>query len=362
MTSLEVLNLTENQATALSANGVTAVEQIDGPMLTKMDGRISNGIGVKLEQWRQTQEPQPEAKSEESEPEEAIAVLWHHLTFGVRTANLREARGYVRKLAKHGMDYTAVLFDDLLIQVRDLFLEYGVSWHTIKTEIVSTRTHDRGDLLIMDDLIVFTFRFQCVEGQSSSHDGTHDPHWYRDIQVPARSFDVYDPNADHAQGDKGPGKAHTYAQKIALRTFLNLPAGDDPDFTPAASLGTREKGLRDERLSRLERALQAVGFDNDCAMLEQQQKLLAGLNEKWHRDVAAIEDTPDQILLGWCEHYEAKAKEIQNEAEETQKAKQLLQEQSNKPKPEPESKPEGTPLGANTDPQDPATPDPQMGF
>lgn len=354
MTSLEVLNLTENQATALSANGVTEVEQIDGPMLTKMDGRISNGIGVKLEQWRQTQEPQPNAKSEESEPEEAIAVLWHDLPFGARAANLREARGYVRKLAKHGMDYTAVLFDDLLIQVRDLFLEYGVSWHTIKTEIVSTRTHDRGDLLILEDLIVFTFRFQCVEGQSSTPDGVRDAHWYRDIQVPARSFDVYDPNADYPQGDKGPGKAHTYAQKIALRTFLNLPAGDDPDFTPAASLGTREKGLRDERLSRLERALRAVGFDNDCAMLEQQQKLLAGLNEKWHRDVAAIEDVPDQILLGWCEHYEAKAKEIQ-------KARQL-QEQDDAQKPEPESKPEGAALGATVDPQDPAAPDPQMGF
>lgn len=298
MTHIAALNLTEKQTDAVKAAGATDIEDIDGEMLAHIDGRLRNGIAISLERWKRDQEP--------DEPLEARLVppSWHDLAFGYRKANLREQCSYIRKLTKHGMDYTAVLFDDLLIQVRPLFLQWGISWHTAATQIVSSRSHDRGDLLILEDLILFTFRFQCVEGQaptSTDRSGS----WYQDIQVPARAFDVYNPNSDFAQGDKGPGKAHTYGQKIALRTFLNLPAGDDPDFTPAASLGTRARAYRDELVNRMRRAIENRGIEDIDAEIKRH---IDAFNSQYSRGITALEDVDDHTLVIWCEHYETKTK------------------------------------------------------
>ena len=293
MTSIKELNLTEKQTAALIAAGeYDEIENIDGAALSKIkDGRIRNGIGIKLEGWRKAQEPAPEPGTE------PIQTEWIGKTFGDRLQAIRVARGYIRKVMKHGMDYTAVQFDDLLAQVRDLFLTHGISWHTEATQITESRAHHMGELLVLEDLIVFTFRFQCVEGP-------FEPDWFRDIQVPARSFDVFDPNSSNPQGDKGPGKAHTYGQKLALRTLLNLPAGDDPDFTPAASLGTRAKAMRDELVGRLGRAIAKSGSKD----IELEIKtMLMGFNERYTRSVEAIEDVDDQTLMKWCRYYEEKA-------------------------------------------------------
>lgn len=298
MTDLRGLRLTINQAEALQHHEVTEIEQITGDVLAKIDGRIRNGIAAKVEQWKVAQEPPAEPPS----TEEAPKPMWHDRSFGERVAEIRDARSYIRKVMADGMDYSAVRFDDLLDQVRDLFLEWGVSWHTAATHVIESRVHEFRDMLVMEDLIVFTFRFQCVEGSESPSVGSN---WYRDIQVPARSFDVYDPCQTHPQGDKGPGKAHTYGQKLALRTFLNLPAGDDPDFTPAASLGTRARALRDERVDRLRRALEKTGVKD----IEIEIKaLVLRFNATYHRGVESIEDIDDQTLLKWCEHFEGKEK------------------------------------------------------
>lgn len=300
MNPIEDLGLTVAEAAILQDLGVEQIEEVTGEVLAKVTGRMRNRIAAKLEQWKRKQDP-----DDPDETEEVIEPLWHGRSFGERLANLREGRGYIRKVMKHGMNYTAVQFEDLLEAVRPLFIQWGISWHTEATQIVESRAHQRGELLILEDLIVFTFRFQCVEGQTHDQPGIGG-NWYRDIQVPARSFDVYDPGSDYPQGDKGPGKAHTYGQKMALRTILNLPAGDDPDFTPAASLSTRARAERDELVARLRKALLASGITSDEAVNKQIQELIETLNERHHRAVAAIEDTPDQILLGWCEHYEEK--------------------------------------------------------
>ncbi len=292
MTGISDLQLTAKQIDALGELGVTEIESIDGEVIGKLDGRLRQGVATRLEEWKMRDGVQV------AEPDdvEEIVPEYRGLTFGERLAAIREARGYVRKLTKHGMDYSAVLFDDLLQQVRDLFLRYGISWHTHATRVEVSRTHDRKGLLIMEDLMVFTFRFQCVEGTPV---GTSE--WYRDVIVPARSFDVYDPEAEYPQGDKGPGKAHTYGQKMALRILLNLPAGDDPDFTPAASLGARARAERENLVGRLRDTLKKAGHDVEKKIAELLQQLA-----DHHRSVDSVQDVPDSILLGWITHFEEK--------------------------------------------------------
>lgn len=297
MTGISDLNLTAKQIDALGELGVTEIESIDGEVINKLDGRLRQGVATRLEEWKM----RDGVAVAEPEDVEEIVPEYRGLTFGDRLAAIREARSYVRKLTKHGMDYSAVLFDDLLQQVRDLFLRYGISWHTHDTRVEVSRTHDREGLLIMEDLMVFTFRFQCVEGspapRSAVEIGAGD--WYRDVIVPARSFDVYDKDAEYPQGDKGPGKAHTYGQKLALRILLNLPAGDDPDFTPAASLGARARAERENLVGRLRATLNKAGHDVEKKI----ETLLKRLADH-HRAVDSVQDVPDSILQGWIRHFE----------------------------------------------------------
>lgn len=301
MTDLRGLRLTINQAEALQRHEITEIEQITGDVLAKIDGRVRNGIASKLEQWKLAQNPDPAPP--EPDPDEPPEAQWFGVAFGIRIAELRDDLCYVRKLTKPGMDYTAVMFDDLLTLVRPYFLKWGISWHTASTHVIESRTHEFRDLLIMEDLIVFTFRFQCVEGPTGDRGNVLGTGWYRDIQVPSRSFDVFDPGADNAQGDKGPGKAHTYAQKLALRVFLNLPAGDDPDFTPASSLSTRGMALRNELVNRLRRAIEKSGMkDVDIEV----RTLLHGFNAKYTRSEENIEDIENQTLAKWAKYYEDK--------------------------------------------------------
>ncbi len=226
------------------------------------------------------------------------------LTFGDRLARIREDKGYIQKMTREGMDYSAVLYEALVEQVRPLFLRYGVSWHTETCFVVGQPMHKEiSGLLVTSTLMLFTIRFQCVEADAGPVNS------YRDIVVPATAFDVFDPGAADPRGDTGAATATTTAQKYAIRQILNLAAGDDPDFTPMISLSTRAQEERKTMIKRLRAAIEAQGLDVDTWIA----KIIEDTNKKHHRSITSVEDVETGILHSWVIRAEdAAAKEATN--------------------------------------------------
>jgi len=248
-----------------------------------------------------------EAKMAEliDEPDTAETVTpfnYKALTFGERLALIREDKGYIQKLSMAGMDYSAVLYEALVEQVRPLFLRYGVSWHTHSCFVVGEQhsTTEFAGLLVSSTLLMFTIRFQCVEVDGDMAAGHH-----RDIVVPATAFDVFDPGAAEPRGDTGAATATTTAQKYAIRQILNLSAGDDPDFTPMISLSTRAQEERKTMIVRLKDAIEAQGLDVDTYI----SKIIEMTNVKYQRGITSVEDVETGILRHWMARAEDKAKE-----------------------------------------------------
>ena len=226
------------------------------------------------------------------------------LTFGERLALIREDKGYIQKLSAAGMDYSAVLYEALVEQVRPLFLRYGVSWHTVGCLVTSPPdTREFGGLLVTTTLMLYTIRFQCVEVDGDM------AHHHRDIVVPATAFDVFDPGAADPRGDTGAATATTTAQKYAIRQILNLAAGDDPDFTPMVSLSTRAQEERKTLIMRLKGAITAQGLDVDTWI----SKIIEMTNVKYQRGITSVEDVETGILRQWVLRAEDKAKETAND-------------------------------------------------
>ena len=227
------------------------------------------------------------------------------LTFGERLARIREDKGYIQKLTMAGMDYSAVLYEALVEQVRPLFLRYGVSWHTEACFVARPpETREFAGLLVTTTLMMFTIRFQCVEVDGDMAAGHH-----RDIVVPATAFDVFDPGAADPRGDTGAATATTTAQKYAIRQILNLAAGDDPDFTPMVSLSTRAQEERKTLIMRLKGAITAQGLDVDTWI----SKIIEMTNVKYQRGITSVEDVETGILRQWVLRAEDKAKETAND-------------------------------------------------
>ena len=226
------------------------------------------------------------------------------LTFGERLARIREDKGYIQKLSMAGMEYSAVLYEALVEQVRPLFLRYGVSWHTVGCLVTSPPdTREFGGLLVTTTLMLYTIRFQCVEIDGDM------AHHHRDIVVPATAFDVFDPGAADPRGDTGAATATTTAQKYAIRQILNLAAGDDPDFTPMVSLSTRAQEERKTLIMRLKGAITAQGLDVDTWI----SKIIEMTNVKYQRGITSVEDVETGILRQWVLRAEDKAKETAND-------------------------------------------------
>ena len=252
-------------------------------------------------------EPDPFGGFDAAEPEDAAPkdrFNYGGLTFGERLAMIREDKGYIQKMTREGMDYSAVLYEALVEQVRPLFLRYGVSWHTHNVDVVSHNlpTEFQG-LLVSSTLMLYTIRFQCVEVDSELSQGNH-----RDVIVPATAFDVFDPGAADPRGDTGAATATTIAQKYAIRQILNLAAGEDPDFTPMLSLSTRLQEERKTLILRLKGAIKAQNLDVDTWI----NKIIENTNTKHHRSIANVEDVETGILRQWVLRAEDKAKEATN--------------------------------------------------
>lgn len=305
MTALEELSLTFQQMNCLGNAGIEQVEDITDEVLEKIDGRMSKGIRQRLDALAIRK------GFHEDEPEDVVVeegeAAYRGLSFGERLEKIRQEREYIRKKkTEAGTPYnTAISFEELLEDVRPMFIRWGISWHTLESRVEATRHHPSGALLVFEDLITYTFRFQCVEA-SGGQDS------YRDIQITARSLDVFDPDSfmssGNYQGDKGPGKSHTYAQKYAIRTILNLTAGDDPDFTPV-TMNVRQLSNKQLLVDRLRNA---IGDGHG----EQIKDWINKLNDKFHQTYEDVLDVPDDTLLTWCEHFEAKAqKEESNESD-----------------------------------------------
>ena len=309
MTALDQLDLTSQQAQCLSNAGIEKVEDITDEALEKIDGRMSKGIRQRLDSFAIREgfhEQEPDKVDEDVEPQ----LNYRGLTFGERLASIREEREYVRKKkTEDGTPYeTALKFEELLEEVRPMFIRWGISWHTLEARVEATRHHySEGGIIVFEDLITYVFRFQCVEADAGGQSS------YRDITIPARSLDVFNPNdflaSGNYQGDKGPGKSHTYAQKYAIRTILNLTAGDDPDFTPITN-NIRQLSQRQVLIDRLRNAI----GENAGEVIK---GLIAKLNDKYQQTAEDVLDVPDDSLQGWIDHFEAKAqKEESNEQSE----------------------------------------------
>lgn len=257
-----------------------------------------------------SQEPLDISEGFEDTPPEDVETTrfdYKALTFGERLARIREDRGYIQKMTRQGMGYSAVWFDDLVEQVRPLFIRYGVSWHTHRCELVTTPIcMEFSGMLVTSALMIYVVRFQCVEGPSANY-----PYElvFRDVTVPATAFDAFDPGADEPRGDTGAGKATTYAQKYALRMILNLAAGEDPDFTPMMSLSTRAQEERTSLVARLESAIKLLGFDPDTEIA----KLINTANTQHSRAIESVRDMDTTILRQWVTRAEDKVKETANE-------------------------------------------------
>lgn len=299
MTHIEELDLTLNQNNALVLErGITTIEGITEKILHSIDGRLSSGIRKKLEAWKMDND---DAARIAELPEVKDPLDYTDLAFGQRLEGIRREIESIQKKAQKDVPWSAVLFDDLLEKVRPLAVRWGISWHTFDCKIPyePKATHGEGGLMLYDTMMVYAVRFQCVEASNQPHDSE-----CRDVVVVTHAFDVYDPQATFPQGDKGPGKAHTYAQKYALRIILNLPAGDDPDFIPMAALSTRARMERETLIGQLRKAIEAVEQDPDEVI----PKWLENLNKHFSRSITSIDDADDDVIRKAIFHFEEKAR------------------------------------------------------
>ncbi len=296
MTLIGDLNLSQKQRAALEALHIFHIEDITDEILKEMGSQLSSSILKKMSNWK---------INSRNDMEE---LDYTDLTFGQRLEGIRREIESIQKKAQKDVTWSAVLFDDLLEKVRPLFIKWGISWHTSACEIYDRSvTQLEGGLIAYDALLTYTIRFQSVE----AIDVTMLPassikcnSCYRDVVVATHAFDVYDPQANFPQGDKGPGKAHTYAQKYALRIILNLPAGDDPDFIPMAALSTRARMERETLIGQLQKAIEVMGQDPDEVI----PKWLKNLNEHYSRSITSIEDADDDVIRRAIFHFEEKAR------------------------------------------------------
>ncbi len=110
---------------------------------------------------------------------------------------------YIQKAEKKaGMNYRAVMHDDVTALVRPQFVKHGIVYHPVEPfefKVDGNRVE-----------LKLTLRFVNVDNPQEFFD------------VPSMGFGI-------DNSDKGSGKAISYAVKYALLKCLGLESGDDPD-------------------------------------------------------------------------------------------------------------------------------------
>jgi hypothetical protein len=125
---------------------------------------------------------------------------------------------------KGNLPYKISTYDGLLEAIRDHAVALGL--HMVPHVVVQTnctpyeRSGQRGSVRMNCDAYIFTFRLYHVESGE-----------YLEISDPSYGLD---------EGDKGPGKAITYATRRAWESVLMLKRGDeyDPDTRSSDGMGT----------------------------------------------------------------------------------------------------------------------------
>ena len=111
---------------------------------------------------------------------------------------------YVQKERKDGMKYTIVSHDAVTALARDIFVRCGIHYYPLDGSEKWVTNGNRFELKL-------AVRIQNIDDPEDN------------IDVLGFGYGI-DP------GDKGPGKAVSYAVKYALLKALGLETGDDPDL------------------------------------------------------------------------------------------------------------------------------------
>lgn len=125
-------------------------------------------------------------------------------------------------VGKGNYQYKAVGDLDVILKVKRAETKYGVISIPIKQEIISHETlkvskSDGGDSTSFADIIKMTVRIINIDN----------PEEFIDVESFGRGLD---------SGDKGFGKASTYARKYALLNAYKIATGEDPDSDKSKNL------------------------------------------------------------------------------------------------------------------------------
>lgn len=141
---------------------------------------------------------------------------------------------YLQKEKKEGMKYTIVSHDKVTGMVRDITIKCGIVYYPVADSFVFSVDGNRAQL-------VLAVRFENIDDRNDF------------LDVGGIGFGI-DP------GDKGPGKAISYAVKYALLKALGLETGDDPDLDQDVQHRSSTQARADEFLKSLS-VVTADGWD-----------------------------------------------------------------------------------------------------
>lgn len=131
---------------------------------------------------------------------------------------------YVQKEKKEGMKYTIVSHDAVTALIRAHTVKCGLVYYPIIDDVKVNGNNSQ---------VLLHLRVENIDNRADFFD------------VSGYGFGI-DP------GDKGPGKAISYAVKYALLKMAGLETGDDPDFDQSVRATDAEVEL-DNRLKQLSR-------------------------------------------------------------------------------------------------------------
>lgn len=186
---------------------------------------------------------------------------------------------------------SAVSHASLLKKIRASMVEQGILWFPIKVEVLQSHRYEnleavgRAKVQYWVEMMITT-RFCVAEGCIQHSD-------FIDIPVLVHGLDSQ---------DKGPGKASTYADKIALLRVLNLESGDDPDFDERDILPE----MSDERAAKIANIKRLSGHVGSV-LEEYISDKVAWYGAKYSRKVATIAGLPDEVLDKWIAALEKKS-------------------------------------------------------
>lgn len=118
-------------------------------------------------------------------------------------------------VGKGNYAYKAVQDIDVVLEVKEAETKYGlvsvpIKQELVKSEIVKIQKSDGGESVNYVDIVKMTLRIINVDNVSE----------FIDVESFGRGLDP---------GDKGFGKASTYARKYALLNAYKIATGEDPD-------------------------------------------------------------------------------------------------------------------------------------